>query len=116
MFRPVVHLPRHQTDFPALYFGKIAENRHPGEAGQLMLPTKKQSGAIGHPFVELGSLLGLLPHELLGPHKLRPNALSAVSPKIAACDRPFRKARRGDFPELTAPFRKAMKWRLTCNV
>gem|GEM_PF-6672167 len=34
--------------------------------GQLVLPTKEPSGAVGHPCVELGFLVGCQTHEFLG--------------------------------------------------
>ncbi len=34
--------------------------------GQLVLPTKEPSGAVGHPFVEFGFLFQCQAHELLG--------------------------------------------------
>ena len=37
----------------------------PPKRGQLVLPTKEGSGAVGHPFVEFSFLFRCQPHELL---------------------------------------------------
>lgn len=39
--------------------------RSPAEAGPVGSPTKEPSGAIGHPFVEFGFLIGRQAHQLL---------------------------------------------------
>lgn len=60
-------LPRRRTIWQALFLGsRWPEKKTPRDAGPGGSPTKEPSGAVGHPFVDFGFLVGRQTHEFLG--------------------------------------------------